>query len=90
MATKNDEQKLLDVSEKIKRLESEKKALITKVKTKERKERTRRLIQIGAIMDSMSMNNTELAEKFKNTVQNNTELKQWFNNLMGKTPEKDA
>jgi hypothetical protein len=41
-------------------------------------------------MDSMGITNTELAEKFKNTVQTNTQFKQWFDNLMGKTPEKDA
>lgn len=40
-----------EIDKKIEHLKAQKKALIAKVKDKERKERTRRLIQIGAIVE---------------------------------------
>lgn len=42
--------KLLDIEEKIKQLKAQKQSIINKEKEKERKARTKRLIEIGAII----------------------------------------
>lgn len=51
MARKTEEERMMDLDEKIKRMQLEKQRLANQVKQKERKERTRRLIQIGALME---------------------------------------
>ena len=58
--------KLLDIEEKIKQLKAQKQAIINKKKEKERKARTKRLIEIGAIIDSMGIDSINLANEFKN------------------------
>ena len=63
--------KLLDIEEKIKQLKSQKQAIINKEKEKERKARTKRLIEIGAIIDSMGIDSIDLANEFKNHFINN-------------------
>lgn len=57
--------KLLDIEEKIKQLKAQKQAIINKEKEKERKARTKRLIEIGAIFNSIGINSIELANEFK-------------------------
>jgi hypothetical protein len=58
--------KLADnIDKKIEQLKARKQQLLSKVKDKERKERTRRLIQIGAIMDSIGITTIEDAENLK-------------------------
>ncbi|MBC6005041.1 hypothetical protein H8891_14750, partial [Paeniclostridium sp. NSJ-45] len=47
----NTNKKLNDIEEKIKQLKAQKQTLIQKEKEKERKARTKRLIEIGAIFD---------------------------------------
>ena len=71
MTIKNEQEKIERLAEKIKKLEA-----ITKEKS--RKERTRRLIQIGAIMDSMGIDNIDTAERFKDYFINTPKSKQWL------------
>lgn len=78
MPAKSEEQRIDELAEKIKKLEAQKKQLEARTKEKERKERTRKLIQIGAIMDSMGIDNLELAERFKNYFMNNPKSKDWL------------
>ena len=70
------------LDEKIKQLKARKQAILNKQKEKERKARTRRLIQIGAIIDSMGINDVELANKFKEYFQNNQRSKAWLENFI--------
>jgi hypothetical protein len=51
MARKSDEERLQELQEKIKKMEARKQQVEARVKEKERKERTRRLIQVGAIFE---------------------------------------
>lgn len=76
MAKKNEEEKINELALKIKQLEAQKKSLEARTKEKERKERTRRLIQIGAIIESLGISNLEIAEKFKYLFQNNSTAKE--------------
>lgn len=82
MATKTTEQRINDLKEKINKLDNQKNELQSRLRVKERKERTRRLIQIGAIMDSMGINNIELAERFKDYFMNTPKSKQWLDNFI--------
>lgn len=51
--TKNTTQKIEDLKEKIQQLENQKKQLLQKQKEADRKARTRRLIERGAILESI-------------------------------------
>jgi hypothetical protein len=70
VANKNDEEKLLNLEQKIKQLEAQKKGLLIRVRDKERKERTRNLIEMGAILQSVNLElfiskyDVELLKKF--------------------------
>lgn len=52
MARKSKKERMMDLDEKIKLMQLEKQRLANELKQKERKERTRRLIKLGAIMES--------------------------------------
>lgn len=76
--------KLLDIEEKIKQLKAQKQAIINKEKEKERKARTKRLIEIGAIIDSMGIDSVYLANEFKNHFLNTEKSKLWLENFIEK------
>ena len=76
--------KLLNIEEKIKQLKAQKQAIINKEKEKERKTRTKRLIEIGAIIDSMGIDSVNLANEFKNYFINNEKSKVWLENFIEK------
>lgn len=70
MVYKTDEERIGDLGGKIKKLEAQKKLLETRLKEKERKARTRNLIESGAILQSIdnelfkSKQDVELFKKF--------------------------
>ena len=76
--------KLSDIEEKIKKLKAQKQAIINKEKEKERKARTKRLIEIGAIFDSIGINSVDLANEFKNHFTNNDKSKLWLEKFIEK------
>ena len=76
--------KLSDIEEKIKQLKAQKQAIINKEKEKERKARTKRLIEIGAIFDSIGINSLDLANEFKNHFTNNDKSKLWLEKFIEK------
>ena len=80
----NTNKKLNDIEEKIKQLKAQKHALIQKEKEKERKARTKKLIEIGAIFDSMGITSIELANEFKNHFMDNEKSKLWLENFVEK------
>lgn len=74
----DNKEKLDKIQAKINQLNAQKQTLISREKEKERKARTRRLIQIGAIMDSIGINNEILANEFKNYFINTPKSKEWL------------
>lgn len=82
MATKKLDERIESLDEKIKQLSAQKKTLEARAKEKERKERTRRLIQIGAIVDSMGINSVDLAEDFKKYFMENEKSKEWLDRFV--------
>lgn len=87
MAIKTSEQKLQEIGEKIKSLQVQQQLLSAKTKDKLRKERTRRLIQIGAIMDNIGIDTIEKAELLKANITNNQKAKEWFEKLFTENKE---
>ena len=82
MPSKTEEQKIEALTEKIKKLETKKKQLEVKTREKERKARTRRLIQIGAIIESMGINNEDLAKSFKDYFNETPKSKEWLDKFI--------
>ena len=83
----NNNSKISKLDEKIKQLQAQKTALVAREKEQERKARTRRLIQIGAIMDNMGIDTEEKANNFKEQFQNNPTFKGWFEAFLNKSPK---
>ena len=82
MVKRNEEEKINDLSIKIKQLEAQKRLLEARTKEKERKARTRRLIQIGAVLDIMGIDTLQIAEEFKNYFQNNSEANDFLQKII--------
>jgi len=82
MTIEDEKLKIEKLAEKIKRLEVKKKQLEVVTKEKSRKARTRRLIQVGAIMDSMGIDNIETAERFKDYFINTPKSKEWLDKFI--------
>jgi len=82
MTTEKEEQKIEKLAEKIKKLEAQKKQLEAITKEKNRKSRTRRLIQMGAIMHSMGINNIVTAERFKTYIMDTPKSKEWLDKFI--------
>ncbi|WLF71111.1 hypothetical protein Q6375_16275 (plasmid) [Clostridium septicum] len=75
-------EKIDKIEEKINQLKAQKQAILAREKEKERKARTRRLIQIGAIVENMGIDNIELANKFKSYFEDNEKSKSWLENFI--------
>lgn len=74
----SEKSKVDKLEEKINQLKAQKQAILAREKEKERKDRTRRLIQIGAIIETMGIDTIELADKFKSSFENNEKSKTWL------------
>ncbi len=78
MARKTDEERLKELEKKIEQIKVQKQQVESRLKEKERKERTRRLIQVGAIFEKyFDVADVDQAEKIafalKKYVENNKE-----------------
>jgi hypothetical protein len=64
MVRKSDEERLLEIQEKMDKIKAQKQQLENRLKEKERKERTKRLIEVGAIFEKyFEITGPEEAEK---------------------------
>lgn len=78
MVYKTDEERIGNLGGKIKKLEAQKKLLENRLKEKERKARTRNLIESGAILQSIDnelFKSKQDVELFKNFILNTSEGK---------------
>ncbi|MEG0129351.1 hypothetical protein [Clostridium sp.] len=76
--------KIDKIEEKIQQLKAQKQAILNREKEKERRTRTRRLIQIGAIADNMGLDTVELMDKFKEHFLSNEKSKVWLDDFIEK------
>lgn len=88
MAGKSLEQRMVDVEERIRQLQARKQTLAQAVSQQERKERTRRLIQIGGIMAKLGVDTLQKAQAFQREVEARPEVQKWLQSLL-KAPTKD-
>lgn len=70
--SKRIEERLQAVQERRKKLEAREQLYKAKLKEKERKERTRRLIKIGAILSSIGIDTEEKAEQLAEKLKQRT------------------
>lgn len=75
-------EKISKLDEKIKQLQAQKNKILAREKEKERKARTRNLIQIGAIISNMKIYTPEKAEKLLNEYQKNEKCKNWIDKII--------
>jgi hypothetical protein len=78
MAGKSIEQRLESVTVQIKQKEAEKRNLMQRLKEEQRKERTRRLVQIGAIMARLGVDTVAKAQALQLQVKDRPEVKTWM------------
>lgn len=71
-----------ELDKKIKQLQAQKQLLLNRAKEKERKDRTRRLIQIGGVMNMIGMLSLDQANAFKDKVLGDEKIRTWFDKLM--------
>lgn len=82
MAGKNIEERLADLEKRKKQIEIQQKQLQSKVNEQERKDRTRRLIQIGAKMEILGMKTLEQGDAFVDVIKNDEKARSWFEKII--------
>lgn len=74
MARKTDQERLQELEEKMEQIKKKKQQLANRLQVKERKERTRRLIEVGAIFEKyFEIEDQEEAEKIAISLKNYVE-----------------
>lgn len=74
MARKTDQERLQELEEKMEQIKKKKQQLANRLQVKERKERTRRLIEVGAIFEKyFEIEGQEEAEKIAISLKNYVE-----------------
>lgn len=82
MAGKPLNQRIADAEEEIRQLQVRKQALAQQLRQQERKERTRRLIQIGGIMARLGVDTLEKAQAFQAEVERRPAVRDWLNRTL--------
>ena len=82
MAGKSVEQRISDAETRIRQLEAQKRLLAQQLQQQARKERTRRLIQIGATMDRLGVDTLAKAQALQAQIEGNPEVKAWLAQVM--------
>lgn len=82
MAGKSIHERIADADLRIRQLEARKQLLAQRLKEKERKARTRRLIQIGAILSNMGMDTVEKAQIFQRVVAEQPRAREWLRRVL--------
>jgi uncharacterized coiled-coil protein SlyX len=82
MAGKPINERIAEADKRIKQLQTQKQALVQAVQQRERKERTRRLIQIGGIMTRLRIDTLEKAQAFQREVEGRSEVREWLDEVL--------
>jgi hypothetical protein len=84
MAGKSVDQRLREMDEQIRQLQARRDLLTRQQKQQERKERTRRLIQIGGIMARLGVDSLEKAQALQREVEHRPEAQDWLRKVTGR------
>lgn len=88
MAGKSIEKRIAEAEERIKQLHARKQTLANQLQAQERKERTRRLIQVGAIMAKLGVDTPKKAQVLQRAVEQQQEIRMWLNCLLNGSKER--
>ncbi|HWI61689.1 MAG TPA: hypothetical protein VNT75_07630 [Symbiobacteriaceae bacterium] len=78
MAGKSVEQRLAETDQRIQQLQARKQALAGQLRQQERRDRTRRLIQIGGVRARLGIDTLEKAQAFQRVVEHRPEVREWL------------
>jgi hypothetical protein len=78
MTGKSLEERMAATAERIRQLEARKQTLSQAIRQQERKDRTRRLIQIGGIMARLGVDSVEKAQALQQVAEANQEVQTWL------------
>jgi hypothetical protein len=81
MAGKSIQQRLSEADTRIQQLEAQKRMLAQQMKAQERKERTRRLIQIGAVFASLGVDTIAKAQALQQEIERQPEVQAWLRSI---------
>jgi hypothetical protein len=82
VAGKSLEQRIADTEERIRQLQARKQVLAQQVRGQERKDRTRRLIQIGGIMVRLGVDTLEKAQALQREIERRQEVQEWLHKVV--------
>lgn len=88
MAGKSLSERMSETKERIRQLQARKQTLGQQLKQQERKQRTRRLIQIGGILASLGVDTLEKAQALQKEVQRRKEVEDWLRKVTERAHEK--
>lgn len=83
MAGKSMQQRVAEADQRIRQLQARKQALEQRLRQQERKARTRRLIQIGAVMSNMGVDTLEKVQALQKQVERRPEVREWIARITG-------
>lgn len=78
MAGKSLEQRVAEAEERIRQLHARKQVIDQQLRQRERKQRTRRLIQVGAVLANMGVDTLEKAQALQREVERRPEVREWL------------
>ena len=84
MPGKSIEQRIYDAETRIRQLEAHRRQLVQHLKEQDRKERTRRLIQIGAVVSTLGIDSLEKAQALQREVESRPEVQTWLQGVLQK------
>ncbi|MFZ5826949.1 MAG: conjugal transfer protein TraD [Bacillota bacterium] len=90
LAGKSLTERMNETDERIRQLQARKQTLSQQIKQQERKERTRRLIQIGGIMARLGVDTLEKAQALQKQVERRPEVRDWLRKVTERAQEQEA
>lgn len=82
MPGKSLQQRVTDTEKRIRQLEAQRQLLSQRLKQQERKARTRRLIQVGAIISYTGLDTPEKAQLFQQAFLKDARVRAWLTKLL--------
>ncbi|MFZ5817454.1 MAG: conjugal transfer protein TraD [Bacillota bacterium] len=90
LAGKSLTERMSETEERIRHLQARKQVLSQQIKQQERKERTRRLIQIGGIVVRLGVDTLEKAQALQREVERRPQVRDWLRKVTERAQEQDA
>lgn len=90
LAGKSLTERMSETEERIRQLQARRQVLSQQIKQQERKERTRRLIQIGGIMARVGVDTLEKAQVLQKEVERRPQVQDWLRKVTERAHDHEA